>query len=133
MGHLLLTVSGSTSKQCEGATTVLEMKEQFDKSLGQVRRTYSLDKIRLCFLSVFIWPDGEIDKYSFDVEKAGDSHYVIPPLEMRKLIAAYGGEQSETDAAAVFHMLLEHGDARSYTVIDFMDRYGVKYQLFHYG
>lgn len=44
-----------------------------------------LDDNRLLFLSVFRNKNGDIDKYSIDVEKASDSHYELSTNEMRRL------------------------------------------------
>ena len=44
-----------------------------------------LDDNRLLFLSVFRNKKGEIEKYSIDIEKASDSHYVLSINAMKRL------------------------------------------------
>lgn len=44
-----------------------------------------LDNNRLFFLSVFRNENGEIEKYSIDIEKASDSHYELSNSGMKRM------------------------------------------------
>jgi hypothetical protein len=74
------------------AINILEPELQYDVYTKKTRKRYSLDEKKLHFLSVFYDENGNVDKYSLDVEKANDSHYEIDKDEMAKLIKHLNAE-----------------------------------------
>ena len=90
------------------------------------RERVPLDRNKLWFLSVFRDKSENIIKYSFDVEKAGDSHYLLPAEEYGRL-AAYLGCGDTIDLLR--RWIAEHSKS------DFerlLDRLEIFYQPFHF-
>lgn len=46
-----------------------------DPFLKKWRMTIQLDEERIWFLSIFLWENGSLDRYSLDQELVSDSHY----------------------------------------------------------
>ena len=90
------------------------------------RERTPLDDNRLWFLSVFKNKDGNIVKYSFDVEKAGDSHYELVAEEFNRLAMYFGGEET---IKALKNYLSNH---RERDFIDLLNMLEIYYQPFHY-
>lgn len=66
---------------------------RLDTSLHKWHLQIQLDEKRLCFLSVFVYENGNFDKYSLDREAASDSHYEFQAeQEIRKKLYVSGDE-----------------------------------------
>lgn len=81
------------------AQTILQ-DEKFDASMGCFRKRIPLSLEKPIFLSVFYSREGAVQKYSFDIEEAADSHYEIGPQEGEKLRRALDGGSTLPEALA---------------------------------
>ena len=89
-----------------------------------------LDDNRLLFLSVFRNKNGDIDKYSIDVEKASDSHYELSTNEMRRLENYLMDKYRKRDLVAglkEFFRSNNESDLRN-----LFDRLEIEYNQFHF-
>ncbi len=68
------------------ARAILE-DDYYDSYLRHYRKVLPLDLDRLCFLSVFYSPRGQVTHYSLDVEAASDSHYQFSSRDGDRLLA----------------------------------------------
>lgn len=104
-------------------------KECFDAATGMNRRVFSLDDIRLKFLSEFS-RGGAVVKYSIDIEAAEDSHYEIDAgyTEVLAKILKVG---ADTDSLVEGLTLFFQTRTMSYLEKRFKAR-GIKYSAFHY-
>ncbi len=91
-----------------------------------IRKRIPLDNKRLWFLSVFKYTDGTIEKYSFDVEKAEDSHYEISESESIKLMEHFNPKSIE-DGMRSF---LKNNSEKDF--VELLNNLGIKYTPFHY-
>jgi hypothetical protein len=92
-----------------------------------VRERTSLDDNRLWFLSVFRNKNSRIIKYSFDVEKAGDSHYELLPEEFNRLAVYFGNE----DMIGAFKKYIDNHSERDF--VSLLDMLEIFYQPYHYA
>ena len=90
------------------------------------RKRISLDKNRLWFLSIFKNKSRFIVKYSFDVEKAGDSHYELPAEEYNRLAAHFGSGDT------IDHLREWIDENNESDFVCLLDRLEIFYQPFHY-
>jgi hypothetical protein len=79
-----------------------KVEESFDSLTKQYRRRYSLDNQRLCFLSVYLTEQKELESISFDVEAADDYHYQVGANQFPKLCKTLSCPCTEADMAAAF-------------------------------
>jgi len=90
------------------------------------REIIPLDNNRLWFLSIFRSKNNDIVKYSFDVEKAGDSHYELVKEEYNRLAAHFG---SKDTVVALKEYITDHDE---HDFVDLLNMLEVFYQPFHY-
>jgi len=90
------------------------------------REYIPLDNKRLWFLSIFRNKVNDIVKYSFDVEKADDSHYELRASEYDKLAAYFGGKET---IEALKDFINNHNEHEFTTLLDKLEIY---YRSFHY-
>ena len=94
---------------------------------GPLRRErIPLDNNGLWFLSVFKDKNNNAIKYSFDVEKAGDSHYELVTCEFNRLASHFGCEDT---IGALKDFIINH---RELDFVNLLDRLEIFYQPFHY-
>lgn len=89
-----------------------------------------LDDNRLFFLSVFRNEDGEIEKFSIDVEKASDSHYELSNSDMKRLedyLMNKFGKQGLIDGLKEFIKTNNESD-----LINLFDRLDIDYNQYHF-
>lgn len=104
--------------------------ESFDPVMRTYRRIYNLDAINLFFLSEFSNKKRKIVKYSVDVEKANDSHYIIDTVNIAKLADALHCDNS-TNALVpkIARLLLDQGENG---LVKFLEDNEIKFEQFHF-
>ena len=70
-------LSSMTNHYWEDKNVGMNATESYDQPTKKYKRVYSLDNQRLCFLSVFLTEQRQLESISFDVETADDYHYQI--------------------------------------------------------
>ena len=103
----------------------------YDQGTKKYWREYSLDDKRLCFLTVFLTEQQEIESISFDVEHADDYHYQIKADQLPKLSKALSCPNTETDIAAMFAERVKSWKD-PIEIASFLKQAEVAYQVFHW-
>ncbi|MBQ3089064.1 MAG: bifunctional (p)ppGpp synthetase/guanosine-3',5'-bis(diphosphate) 3'-pyrophosphohydrolase [Oscillospiraceae bacterium] len=99
----------------------------YDTSLGHWRKQIPLDLEGIYYLSVFYRAEGEIEKYSLDVERAEDSHYEFDFWGGERLRASFREYPSLPEALGEF---LSEGSDRTFR--HRLITLGIPFQEFHY-
>lgn len=96
----------NTARQDGVGTSV----KRFDQSLNRYREIVQLEPTRFYFLSIFTTPEGKFINYSFDVEAASDSHYILSVGSEKMLRQRMGvlGSERMTLAEAMIAYLRTH-------------------------
>lgn len=83
------TVDDKVVERIEKYTKAIQLLEDNIRNIPDTELTrdqpISLDSNMLFFLSIFRNKNGDIEKYSIDVEKASDSHYELSNASMKRL------------------------------------------------
>ena len=90
------------------------------------RNKVPLDNERLWFLSIYKNKDDAVVKYTFDVEKAGDSHYELVAEEYSRLAKLFGGK----DTIEALKEYIGNHSEHEFTAL--LDRLEIFYKPFHY-
>lgn len=106
----------------------------YDEFLKTEKRLYCLDDERLFFLTVHFSTElGIIVNYSFDIEKARDSHYIFNAVEADKIFSFFDIPHSESKLANKLRAILceaQHGES---ALLDVLRKNDIAYKAFHYN
>jgi len=86
--------------------------KRFDRSLNKYREIVQLEPSRFYFLSIFTTPEGEFIDYSFDVEAASDSHYILSAGSekmLRQRMGVFGSERMTLAEAMIAYLRTHKG------------------------
>lgn len=105
-------------------------EERYDPTMKTFRKIYSLDNIKLIYLSEFSNEDRNIINYSIDVEKACDSHYEIDVENAAKLalILQYSNNTDDI-VSALTSFFSKNGE---HEFVQMLEDQGIKYQPYHF-
>jgi hypothetical protein len=111
----------------------MNYEERFDAAANTMRRRYSLDGIKLCFLTSYtLKGDTTADRYSFDIEKANDSHYTFSRADMERLCGNLAIDPDDNDFAEKLRTIVAASKSGESALVRLLETNGVKYQPFHY-
>jgi len=96
-----------------------------------VKRRYSLDSQQLCFLSIFLSEQNEIESISFDVEAADDYHYQIYADQLPKLCEYLQCSNDEKDIVAAFTAQLKTWK-NPIEIADLCRKADIRFQVHHW-
>jgi hypothetical protein len=94
------------------------------------KKTYALDKERLCFLSEFSSKNGKITNYSIDIEAADDSHYEIKVSQLPALAGSLGVTPDTEGLVVGLTRFYERNSP--YSIRDFLENHSIKFEQFHF-
>ena len=103
-------------------------KNPENQHLHKTRLTSPLLRFKKVVLSEFKNPDGEVCKFSLDIEDADSSHYEFSVEEMRKLEEKLNGKMLDAELKSEID---DHIGSTASAVADFLDSYGIIYEQFH--
>ena len=107
------------------ALAILE-DDCYDPFLGHYRKRIPLSLEGVYYLSVFYDPQGRVEKYSWDIEQAEDSHYEFGPDGGERLRQALNPSQTLPEALA------ERMPMHTWDFEGWMQKLGIPYQPFHF-
>ena len=90
--------------------------------------TSPLLRFKKVVLSEFKNPEGEVCKFSLDIEEADRSHYEFSIDEMRKLEEKLNGKNLDEELKKEID---DHIGSTASAVADFLDSYDIVYEQFH--
>jgi len=103
-------------------------KKPENQHLHRTRLTSPLLRFKKVVLIEFKNSEGEVCKFSLDIEEADRSHYEFSIDEMRKLEEKLDGKSLD---AELKNEIDTHIGSTASAVADFLDSYGIIYEQFH--
>ena len=103
-------------------------KNPENQHLHRTRLTSPLLRFKKVVLSEFKNSEGEVCKFSLDIEDADSSHYEFSLEEMRKLEEKLIGKNLDEELK---NEIDDHIGSTASAVADFLDSYDVIYEQFH--